>query len=398
MPPKMIRRSLEVVQLGLTVVDLYLVSLLAAAVRRTGTATEIEGEQLRFAVLVPAHDEEAVIETTLASLGRMSYPPERWIAFVVADNCSDATAQIAGRAGARVLERHEPHQRGKGRALNWALDRVLASPDAPEAIAIVDADCEVSSNLLERLDRRLRSGAVAVQASYTVANPGASTSSALRFAAFALMNTVRPLGKAHLRLSAGLLGTGMAFRRAVLDRHRFAPSSLVEDTDLHLRLVTEGERVEFEPDARVMSDMPTSLGPSRAQQTRWEGGRIELLRTWTRPLLATAIRRRDPVCLHAWLELLVPPQSLLAFAHVVATATALATGSRSHRRVAVLDAALQGAFVIGGLRLASAPASVYRALVAAPILVAQKLGILGRLAASGRPRTWERTERRARTL
>jgi glycosyltransferase involved in cell wall biosynthesis len=384
--------------LAQTLTDLYLLALLgAAAVGRrpapapmSGRAT---GEELRFAVLVPAHDEEAMIGATLASLRRVAYPPGRWTVVVIADNCSDGTAEIARRAGAIVLERDDPEHHGKGHALNWALDRLGELDLEADAIAIVDADCEASPNLLERFDARLREGTSAVQSRYTVANPGASTSSALRFAAFALMNTVRPLGKDRLGLSCGLLGTGMAFRRSVLERHRFAASSLVEDTDLHLRLVAADERVAFVPEARVQSPMPTSDQASRAQQARWEGGRIDLLRTWTRPLLASSLRRRDPVRLHAWLELLVPPQSLLALMHLGIGALALATRSRTARRVAALDAGLQAAFVLGGLRLTRAPAPVYRALGAAPLLIVQKLRVVARLLVKRGPRTWERTVR-----
>jgi 1,2-diacylglycerol 3-beta-glucosyltransferase len=388
-----LRNALRAVGLALTATDLYLVGLLAQAARRRPPRATPGDDRLRFVVLVPAHDEQAMIGATVTALRRVAYPPERRRVVVVADNCSDATASIAARDGATVLTRHDPARRGKGHALNWALDRLAEIDDAAEAIAIVDADCEPSANLLEALDAGLRDGAGAVQARYIVSNPGASTQTALRFAAFALMNTVRPLGKDRAGLSCGLLGTGMAFRRALLERHRFAADSLVEDADLHLRLVACGERVAYVPEASVRSPMPTSKAASRAQQTRWEGGRADLLRHWTAPLLATGLRRRDRVRLHAWLELLVPPQTLLALAHCAFGALALASRSPALRRLAVLGAALQAAFVLGGLRLAQAPAAVYRALGAAPALVVQKLVVVGGLAARGAPREWERTAR-----
>jgi hypothetical protein len=391
------RRWLLAPALAVTAIDVYLVVLLAAAARRRArrspSAVPRPEDRLTFAVLVPAHDEEATIAATIASLRRLAYPPDRWSLAVIADNCRDATATIAREAGATVLERHDPSHRGKGHALNWALDRLGERDERPDAIAIVDADCEPSPNLLESFDARLRDGAIVAQARYTVANAGASTQASLRFAAFALMNTVRPLGKDRLGLSSGLLGTGMAFERSLLERHRFAPDSLVEDTDLHLRLVAAGERVVFAPEASVRSPMPTGARASRAQQSRWEGGRIDLVRNWTKPLLTGGLRRRDPVRLHAWLELLVPPQSLLALGHVGLGAIAIGARSPVARRIAALDAALQAVFVLGGLRLTRAPAPVYRALGAAPLLVVQKLGILGRLLARGAPRTWERTPR-----
>jgi cellulose synthase/poly-beta-1,6-N-acetylglucosamine synthase-like glycosyltransferase len=383
---------------ALTAIDVYLATLLVASARSRAQRTRerrAESQPFAVTVLVPAHDEERMIGSTVAALRRVAPPTGGSGVVVIADNCTDATAEIAARGGAIVLERNDPNRRGKGHALNWALDRLDELDGQADAIAIVDADCEPSANLLTSFEARLRDGASAVQAAYAVANPGASVQSSLRFAAFSLMNTVRPLGMERLGLSCGLRGTGMAFRRELLERFRFASGSLVEDTDLHLRLVDAGERVAFAPEASVRSPMPTSARASRAQQSRWEGGRVALLRTWTRPLLTAGVRRRDPVRLHAWMELLVPPQSVLALAHVLLGGGAIALRSRSLRRIAVLDTGLQTIFVIGGLRVVRAPVAVYRALAAAPVLVVQKLGILYRLAVKGAPQTWDRTEREA---
>jgi hypothetical protein len=387
-----LRAALGAAGLVLAATDVYLVALLAQAQRRPRAGAPPRGTMLRFVVLVPAHDEEAQVGATVAALHGGAYPHDRRTIVVVADNCTDATARVAAAAGATVLERVDPERRGKGHALNWALDRLHEVDGRAEAIAIVDADCASSPNLLSALDARLRDGANTVQAAYTVANPEASTQSALRYAAFALMNTVRPMGKDRAGLSAGLLGTGMAFRRALLERQRFT-TSLVEDAELHLRLVAAGERTAFAPEASVSSPMPTTARASAAQQARWEGGRADLLRRWTRPLLATAARERDPVALHAWLELLVPPQTLLALAHVLFGALAAVARARRLRRLAVVAGALQAVYVIGGLRAVRAPAAVYRALAAAPVLVIQKLALVARLTARGAPRTWERTAR-----
>jgi len=391
------RTSLLGLGLGLSAIDLYLVVLLAAAAwpKRPSWAhgTGSDGEQLRFLVLVPAHDEEDVIGATLAALDRVAYPADRRRVVVIADNCADRTAEVAAKAGATVLERTDPDRRGKGNALNWALDELSRlDPDA-DAIAILDADCLPTPDWLTVLAARLAAGASAVQASYVVANPGASTQTALRSAAFALINTVRPMGKDRLGLSCGLLGTGMAFRRGLLERHRFNPDSLVEDSDLHLRLVAAGERVTFAPEVAVRSAMPTSRQAIGTQQRRWEGGRAQLIRDWTLPLLARGLRRFDPVRIHAGLEPLVPPQSLLALAHVGLAALSALVRSVTARRLAALNIAMQTLFILGGLRLTQAPRGVYAGLLAAPLLVARKLRLLGGLLVRGAPRSWERTAR-----
>ena len=379
--------------LALAPIDAYLLLLLAAAVRGGTTPPSGRGRALRFAVLVPARDEEASLPATLASLGRLDPAPSSIETIVVADHCRDATAYVARARGATVWERDgDDDGGGKGAALAWALARVVAERPAVDAVVLLDADCTVAPDLLQAVEARLQAGAAAVQVHYEAANPHASRTAALRYASLALVNLVRPLGKARLGLSSGLFGTGMAFSRALLVRRPWIARSLVEDQEHHLRLLAEGERVVFAPETYVRSAMPTSLARSAGQQLRWEGGRAALIRCWTPRLLATGMRRRDAVQLHGALETLVPPQSLLLAAHA-ATALVALPGSGRIRRLALAGLAAQAAFVTGGLAVARAPATVWRALVFAPALAIWKLGLLGRLWLGRGPAQWVRTER-----
>jgi hypothetical protein len=285
-------------------------------------------------------------------------------------------------------------EEGKGAALAWAFERLLRTRPGAEAVVIVDADCTVAPNLLAAIDGRLRAGARAVQVAYRVGNPEASPIAALRHASFTLVNEVRPLGKATLGLSAGLLGTGMAFTRDLVARHGWTARSLVEDQEQHLALVAAGERVIFAPETAVTSAMPTSLGRSRSQQLRWDAGRAALIRTWTGRLLAAGARRRDTAQVHAALEPLVPPQSLLLALNAAGCLLTARSGPRL-RRLAVANLGAQAGFVVGGLAITRAPAPVWRALALAPALAVWKLGLLTRLWLGRGPTSWVRTEREA---
>ena len=349
---------------------------------------------MNFVLLVPAHDEEAGIAETVASLRALDYPPHRRRIIVVADNCNDATASVAARAGADVWERRDEAKRGKGYALAWAIDRALSTAEV-DAICVIDADCVAAPNLLRALAARLRAGAKAVQAAYIVANPEQSSASALRYAGFALVNFVAPLGRDQLGLSAGLLGTGMAFRRELLERAPWSAFSYAEDREQHMHWVAGGERVAFAPETHVASPMPTRFSDSTSQQSRWDSGRLHLLVTLTPRLLARALRRRDRAALDCALQPAQPPQAVLLALSTAAAALGRLGGSPPLIACGLASGVAQVVYVVGGLRLVHAPASVWRALGRAPVFVARRLLLIGRGASRRGPRSWERTRRAA---
>jgi hypothetical protein len=236
-----------------------------------------------------------------------------------------------------------------------------------------------------------------MQVNYLAANPHESDAAALRFGAFALMNTVRFLGKQRLGLSCGLVGTGMAFTKELLDREPWTATGLVEDAEYHMRIVLAGERADFVPEASVRSAVPSSLRGSSDQHARWEAGRLHLIRRWSPRLIVSGIRHGDVVRLHAGLEYLVPPQSLIA----AGSAAGGLMGALMRRRgvVALGAFALVGqmVFVLAGFRLARVPGRVYRALLGSPLLVANKVALYARLLTRRGPTGWVRTQRETET-
>ena len=392
--PRFLDRLLLLGQGALALAAGYLLGLLVAA--RDSAAREpapAGAPALDLAVIVPAHDEEPGIGATLESLAACKYPAAHRRTIVIADNCGDDTASRARELGVEVWERTDPGNRGKGHALAWALERLFAEAQPPDAVVMVDADCTVSTNLLEACARHLVDGARAIQVDYVAGNPEDSSTAALRFAGFAVGDTVRFLGKERLGLSCGLVGTGMAFPRAMLEEVPWTVTGLVEDGEYHMRLVQAGARAEFVPEAWVSQAVPASLKASSEQQARWEMGKAQLVRRWAPQLVGSGLRRMDPVRLHAGLECLVPPQSVLALGNGFGLLAGLALRSRSLLWLSGFGILAQGAFVLGGLRLVRAPACVYRALLAAPILIAHKLTLYARLVLGRGPSGWVRTER-----
>lgn len=367
---------------------LLLLLVAAASGRRKPAPRPRDGVPL--AVVIPAHDEEAQVGGAVRSVLVSDYNPGRRRVIVVADNCTDQTAAAARAAGAEVWERSDPRNRGKGHALAWAFSR-LAEDDSVHGVCVVDADCEVSGNLLGAVAARLEAGADAVQVPYMVSNPGSSAATALRWAGFALFNVVRPLGRDRLGLSTGLLGTGMAFSRRLLLRSPWAAFSFAEDREQHMQWVLGGARVVFAPEAEVRSPSPSTAGGAQAQERRWESGRTALAGRLTPRLLARALRTGSAAQLDAALEPILPPQSLLLAINVAGLAASRLVGSRRGAHWAAGGLLAQASYVVGGLALVRAPAPVWRAFGSLPRFLARRSLILVRAGAG--PSAWERTPR-----
>ena len=98
---------------------------------------------------MPAHDEEAVIRSTLASIRSQLAEGDRLL--VIADNCSDTTARIAAECGAEVLERNDLERRGKGYALQSGVERLKSQPIRRDVVVVIDADCKLMPGCLDAL-------------------------------------------------------------------------------------------------------------------------------------------------------------------------------------------------------------------------------------------------------
>jgi cellulose synthase/poly-beta-1,6-N-acetylglucosamine synthase-like glycosyltransferase len=273
----------------------------------------------RFRLIVPAHDEEQGIAETVRSLRQLDYPADAFSVLVIADNCSDATAERAREAGAEVLERQNAELRGKGYALLHAFERL---PGDVDAVVVIDADTLVSHNLLQAFSARLALGADAIQADYAVRNPHQSWRTRLVAIAFGAFHIVRGRARERLQLSAGLRGNGMCFTTSILRRVAHEAFSIVEDVEYGIRLGEAGCRVHYADEAHVYGEMVSSSAAASSQRTRWEGGRKALQKAHGMRLVKRGLQARNRVLFDLGFDLLVPPLSRIAVASVAGFALA----------------------------------------------------------------------------
>ncbi len=366
----------------------YFALLTGATFLQRRIASGPDPTDLQFAVVVPAHDEERVISGTLKSLEQLDYPAERYEVFVIADNCLDATAEIARRFRCTVWERLDPERRSKGYALNWAFERI---PKEYDAIVVVDADSEVDSRLLTEFSRHYDPSA-ALQGLY-LHSSGSSAYSAASYVASALHNALKPWGRENLGCSAGLGGNGMCLPRSLLEEVPWQRFGLAEDFEYHLDLVLAGKRVRFVPEARVEAVAPNTFRSMQSQRLRWERGRVDALRCFARPLLGRTIRERGKTSLEAFMSMVAPPFSLTVSSGLGCMALGLMRRSKRDVVVGTLALAAPVGATLRALWLVRAPARVYVYLPALPLFVAWRTYITLRSLLRGAGQDWVRTER-----
>jgi cellulose synthase/poly-beta-1,6-N-acetylglucosamine synthase-like glycosyltransferase len=344
----------------------------------------------RIAVLVPAHNEEALIGRLLASLGAVDYPPDLFDVYVVADNCIDATANIARRNGAIVFERFDADSRGKGHALRFLMRQV--DLDAYDAVFVVDADAVVSTNVLKAVSGGLDRDWSLIQVYDGVYNRDSSPAAELRALAFDMHNRVRPMGQEVLGASVGLMGNGMAISSSLFHGALWDSFGLAEDMEAHARLVADGQRVHYIDNAYALAEMPSSLQESEGQNERWEAGRLDVARRHAPKLFASAVGHRSWTRFLAAVDLLVPPQSAQVAMAIAAFALAVLSASNILVAMAVYVLAAEGLYILLGLirlRRGVSP----RLLAHLPRYLLWKGVLYLRLLAGRRPKVWVRAHR-----
>lgn len=346
-----------------------------------------------LAVLIPAHDEEAVIAATLRTL--LPTLPAACRVVVVADNCTDATAAVVRECGAEVIERTDSARRGKGFALDFGTQYL--SLDPPDAVVFLDADCCVAADTVSLLG----GAAIARQRPVQGLNlcdpdPKGGVLQFVSGLAFRFKNLVRTLGLVRLAGLNYLTGTGMALPWALVVQAKLADGNVVEDMQLGIDLALAGRPPLFLPEARVDSPLPQQRKAARTQRTRWEHGHLKTLLTQAPRLVWLALRRRRLDLFWLAIDLAIPPLSLLAFMLLAGTGLAALAWLLGASAVALLiltvaDLSLASAVLLGWAVHCRRQVPLW-ALVAAPFYAAAKLPIYLAFVLK-RQQQWVRTER-----
>jgi len=271
---------------------------------------------LSFALLIPVHNEEGVIGETVRQLCALRYPAEQFAVIVIADGCTDQTARCARENGASCVLWAEQTGR-KGRALSRFLAAEQGRLSAFDVIVVCDADTRLHVDALLFLNQAFLHGMQVGQGKVEGDPQSPSPLGSLVALSEALSQEVDDYARKALGWPVPLRGTGMAFRREILQEFGVLPHTRAEDMELSLLFSLYRVPVTFVPEAIVYDPKPTNVSVATKQRARWFQGHWEVVRHYWRDILS--VFREGNWGERALLfSLLLRPRTLFLAAKVIA--------------------------------------------------------------------------------
>ena len=253
----------------------------------------------KLAILIAARNEERVIGNLLDSLKKQNYPADHFDVFLVADNCTDSTAEIARSMGATVYERHDTLHVGKGYVLDIMLKNIWAErgEDAYDAFVVFDADNIIDKNYLSEINKTFAEGYDVVTSYRNSTNYGEGWRAA--GAGMWWLRDARVLNNARMKLGANsfVAGTGFLFSNELAKKRGGWPyHTLTEDFEFTVNNAIQGVRTGYCETARFYDWQSTGLRQSWRQKLRWTKGGFQVFLKYRRELLSGLFTRKFFSC------------------------------------------------------------------------------------------------------
>jgi cellulose synthase/poly-beta-1,6-N-acetylglucosamine synthase-like glycosyltransferase len=321
-------------------------------------------------VVILARNEASVIGGTLLALSIGFGPMDQM--HVVADHCRDATAHIAAKAGANTYIRDNGGPAGKGQALRWWLEHSKEGASPEDIIVVLDADSLVAPNFFDSIRKRMSEGQKVIQ---TRVEPVVRTTSPVaRLAAYSetTEQRVSDAFRSKMGWPVRLRGTGMAFRRSILEEICNSLSTFVEDVEMTLQLGAQKCPIHFAHETYVADPKPNDQNGAVRQRARWMRGQVQVLNTYFTEIVKLLVR--GPAGWSLLSSVLLKPKTLLIPLKALFTALAwlgsLLWATPLFISVAALGSLsllIDGGTFIYGLRYASNRREAIFTLAIAPI-------------------------------
>lgn len=250
----------------------------------------------RFGVLISARNEESVIAQLVENIQQQNYPRDLVTVFVVADNCTDATAKIARDAGAVVYERFNKNQVGKGYALDFLLTRIGEDypREAFDGFFVFDADNLLDENYISEMNKTFSQGHRIITSYRNSKNYDDNWISAGYSLWFLRESQYLNNSRMLLGTSCAVSGTGFLVHRDVIEKNGgWKFFLLTEDIEFSVHSIINGERIAFCKNAVLYDEQPTDFRQSWRQRLRWAKGFLQVFRKYGASLGKSLVTKRS---------------------------------------------------------------------------------------------------------
>ena len=287
----------------------------------------ITDKQHRFMLIIPAHNEEAVVGNLVESLKKLDYQKDLYDIYVIADNCTDDTAKVARESGAVVYERFDEKKKTKGYALQWFLKQKIEENAPYDAFCIFDADNIVDEKFLKVMNKKLCQGEDVVQGYKDIKNPSDTWVSAGYAIFYWTMHRFYHLARYNIGLSPLMNGTGFMVKFDIIKPEGWNTKTLTEDIEFSLKRIIKGKKLGWAKDAIVYDEQPVGFKQSWIQRERWTVGHMQCLREYTKPLASAVAEHKTVMNFDGLLYLLgTAPMLVLTLLLVILNIVLFVTG------------------------------------------------------------------------
>ena len=264
----------------------------------------------KFGILIPSRNEEEVIGDILDSLDRQDYPKDYYSIYVIPNNCTDKTREVAINKKAQIIDIDIP-VKSKGEVLNYTF-QYLENTDI-DAYVIFDADNIVDRNFLQAMNEELNNGYQVVQGfrDAKIPNDNYLTGGYTMF--YYIQNTFLNQSRRNLNMSAVINGTGFCVLKSVIDEYGFSVKTLTEDSEFTGLCALRGIKIGYASRAITYDEHPTDFKVSWKQRKRWSSGSLACLTRYGTSLFKNFVHNNSFVSFDCLLYYLAPVIQVVSF-------------------------------------------------------------------------------------
>lgn len=230
----------------------------------------------KYAILIAARNEKNVIGNLIDSINKQDYPKELLTIFVVADNCTDNTAEIAREHGAICYERFDDEHKTKGFALQYLLEKIEEDYGRMsfEGYFIFDADNLLNTDYISKMNNAFDSGEKIITSYRNTKNFDENWIASTYALHWLRSVRVNHRARSIFHLATNIQGTGFLFASEIV-KDGWKYTSLTEDRALTADAVAQGYEITYQDEAEFFDEQPTSLRVALRQRLRWSKGHLQ---------------------------------------------------------------------------------------------------------------------------